>query len=51
MHGGKMFRRLDSERLENILRTFFKPVERSSIMGLFRKTSQGKTGKPEDQKL
>jgi diadenylate cyclase len=30
VHAGRMIRRLDSERLENILRTFFKPVEYGS---------------------
>jgi len=28
VHGGRMIRRLDEERLENILRTFFRPRER-----------------------
>ena len=29
-HGGRMIRRLDSERLENILMAFYRPVEISS---------------------
>jgi diadenylate cyclase len=33
VHGGKMIRRLDTDRLENILRTFYQPFERGG--GLF----------------
>jgi diadenylate cyclase len=28
VHGGRMIRRLDAERLENILRAFYRPLER-----------------------
>jgi len=28
VHGGRMIRRLDAERLENILGAFYRPVER-----------------------
>ncbi len=35
VHGGRMIRRLDSERLENILRTFFRPnATRRGFFGL-----------------
>lgn len=34
VHGGRMIRRLDVERLENILRTFFRPAEqRRGLLG------------------
>jgi diadenylate cyclase len=43
-HGGRMIRRLDSERLENILLAFFRPAEISSQplgwLGLGRKSPQ-----------
>ena len=51
VHGGKMIRRLDTERLENILRAFFKPVERIGFMAVVRKSIQGFGGKPEDRQL
>lgn len=36
VHGGRMIRRLDIERLENILRTFFRPrTARRGLAGLF----------------
>jgi diadenylate cyclase len=35
VHGGRMIRRLDAERLENILRAFYRPVEkRGGLLGL-----------------
>jgi len=37
VQGGKMIRRLDMDRLENILRAFFKPVERRGLMGSLRR--------------
>lgn len=41
VHGGRMIRRLDSERLENILRTFFRPREaRRGILSLFMRTTK-----------
>lgn len=49
VHGGKMIRRLDHERLENILRTFFKPIDRSGFMDYLRKAAKGFGRKPEDQ--
>jgi diadenylate cyclase len=33
VHASRMIRRLDPDRLEDILRTFFKPPEPSSILG------------------
>jgi diadenylate cyclase len=43
VHGGRMIRRLDTERLENILRAFF-PVARSRL-GLFASLARLKPGK------
>lgn len=37
VQGGKMIRRLDRERLENILRAFFKPAERIGLVTLLQK--------------
>ncbi len=34
VHGGKMIRRLDAERLENILRALFRPALPGGIFGL-----------------
>ncbi len=44
VQGGKMIRRLDMERLENILRAFFKPAKHSGFTTLLRRTisSSGK---------
>jgi len=40
VHGGRMIRRLDIERLENILRTFFRPkIRRRGIAGLFDRST------------
>jgi diadenylate cyclase len=37
-HGGRMIRRLDSERLENILLAFYRPQEISNnLLGLLRR--------------
>jgi diadenylate cyclase len=34
VHGGRMIRRLDTERLENILRAFYRPYEqRKGVRG------------------
>lgn len=35
VHGGRMIRRLDSERLENILRAFFRPPESGNRLSQF----------------
>lgn len=41
VHGGRMIRRLDSERLENILRTFFRPrTSRRGILGAFSRQAK-----------
>ncbi len=38
VHGGRMIRRLDAERLENILRAFYRPLERrKGLFGLFQR--------------
>ncbi len=38
VHGGRMIRRLDAERLENILRAFYRPMERrKGLFGLFQR--------------
>lgn len=40
VHGGRMIRRLDVERLENILRTFFQPRdERRGLLGIIERLS------------
>jgi diadenylate cyclase len=41
VHAGRMIRRLDSERLENILRTFFKPADYGSGFRGFWRRLQG----------
>lgn len=47
VHGGRMIRRLDGERLENILRAFFRsPVSRG---GLFRSMTQFFSGGDQDE--
>jgi diadenylate cyclase len=37
VQGGKMIRRLDRERLENILRAFFKPAERIGLVAFLQR--------------
>lgn len=38
VHGGRMIRRLDTERLENILRAFYRPYEqRKGVRGFFNR--------------
>jgi len=52
VHGGRMIRRLDSERLENILKAFFLKVEKKSLFQRLlstKKTDEHKT--PGDQSL
>lgn len=45
VHGGRMIRRLDAERLENILRAFYRPLERrKGLFGLFAGLFQRQTG-------
>jgi diadenylate cyclase len=46
VHGGRMIRRLDAERLENILRAFFHPSESSNgLSGLLKRTFTRSSGK------
>ena len=50
VHGGRMIRRLDMERLENILRTFFRTDERRrGLVGWIERlfTPRGKSGREE----
>lgn len=43
VHGGRMIRRLDIERLENILRTFFQPHdERRGLLGIIERVSMNR---------
>jgi diadenylate cyclase len=43
VHGGRMIRRLDVERLENILRTFFRPRDgRRGLLGMLERISIGR---------
>jgi diadenylate cyclase len=49
VHGGRMIRRLDSERLESILRAFFNPTEElGGLRGLFRRLSNSMSRKPRE---
>jgi diadenylate cyclase len=42
VHNGRMIRRLDADRLENILRAFFNPnTERSGVADIFKSISPG----------
>jgi diadenylate cyclase len=46
VHGGRMIRRLDAERLENILRAFFHPSESSNgLSGLLKRAFTRSSGK------
>jgi diadenylate cyclase len=43
VHGGRMIRRLDPERLANILKAFYRPVgERKGLIGLFLRLNKRK---------
>jgi diadenylate cyclase len=45
VHGGRMIRRLDTERLENILRAFFHPLEtRRGLVGFMARLFSGRQG-------
>ena len=48
VHGGRMIRRLDAERLENILRAFYRPLERRG--GLKNFLAQIRTRRPMEGK-
>ena len=45
VHAGRMIRRLDAERLENILRAFFRPAQPGKISAFFSKFFQTKSQK------
>jgi diadenylate cyclase len=47
-HNGRMIRRLDSERLENILLAFYRPNEKDKQPGLFRLIRDRLTDKRRD---
>jgi diadenylate cyclase len=51
VQGGKMIRRLDMERLENILRAFFKPAERGGLLGNLLRLLSGNEPKPEKEQF
>ncbi len=50
VQGGKMIRRLDMQRLENILRAFFKPAERAGFIKTLRQSFAGFISKQEDDR-
>jgi diadenylate cyclase len=49
-HNGRMIRRLDSERLENILLAFYRPNEKEKQTGLFRLLRDRLTDKKRDSR-
>jgi len=50
VHGGRMIRRLDAERLENILRAFYRPLERRrGLFGLFTRVIPRQSGTPREE--
>jgi diadenylate cyclase len=51
VQNGKMIRRLDMERLENILRAFFKPATRPGLSSWFRRATTGRNQKEEEERL
>ena len=49
VHGGRMIRRLDTERLESILRAFFHPAEeQGGLRGVLRRLSTTLNRKPRE---
>jgi diadenylate cyclase len=48
-HSGRMLRRLDPERLENILIAFFRPSGAEQRAGLFGKLFAGKSGRKDEK--
>ncbi len=50
VQGGKMIRRLDMQRLENILRAFFKPSERTGFIKTLRRSFAGFISKQEEDR-
>jgi len=51
VQNGKMIRRLDMDRLENILRAFFKPAVRLSLNNWLRRTFSNPSHKEEEERL
>jgi diadenylate cyclase len=51
VQGGKMIRRLDMERLENILRAFFKSPERGGIIGAVQRLLANLNQKREEEQI
>jgi hypothetical protein len=51
VQNGKMIRRLDIERLENILRAFFKPTARLGLSSWFRRTTSTRNQEEEEERL
>jgi diadenylate cyclase len=49
VQSGKIIRRLDKERLENILRAFFKPAERLGLQGWIKRTISGRKPLEEEE--
>ena len=50
VHGGRMIRRLDSERLENILNAFYRPFEeKRGLWGLIVRVFQRNPAKGEEE--
>ncbi len=50
VHGGRMIRRLDPDRLENILRAFYRPPQqRRGFMGTITRFFQGSAGDQEEK--
>lgn len=48
VHGGRIIRRLDSDRLENILRAFFRPAQQiSGLRGFLKRISSRASGERE----
>jgi hypothetical protein len=50
VHAGRMIRRLDSNRLENILRALYRPYEpRKGLRGFFDRLFPGKARGPREE--
>jgi diadenylate cyclase len=49
VHSGRMIRRLDPDRLENILRAFFKPARRSGLFPRMRNFITGLTNNEQEE--
>ena len=51
VHGGKMIRRLDAERLENILRALFKPAMPGGIIASLSRRKTSPPPPPENEEI